>query len=186
VASRPLPPFSTHRALPHLCWTARATAPPFVVRRCPRCDQSRTFTSARAFRVNAHRRRLDVWLLLHCDACSRTLRLPVLERTPVDCIDPDELAAYHRNDPARCDAVAAQHGLSVPWRVDGPGTPPPFVAGIALGAGVAVRLDRLIARALDRSRSAVVADLRAGRIQLDDPRSLRKPARHGQEVVVLE
>lgn len=172
--------------LPGVRWTVRLAGPPFLVHHCPRCEGPRTFHSARAFRVNAHRRRLDVWLLLHCEACSRTRRLPILERVHVDDLDPKELAAFTHNDAHRCDAAALDHGLDAPWQIDARQVPPRFVAVLDVPPGLRVRLDKVLAEALQCSRGEVRARLARGQLVLKPSAKVQRPARTGQQLIVLD
>ncbi|MEN0067243.1 MAG: DUF1062 domain-containing protein [Myxococcota bacterium] len=143
----------------------------------------RRFVSAGAFRVNAHRRRLDVWLLVRCSRCDRTDRLPVVERVPVDQVPPSALEAYTNNDPRWCARAAVEHGLVVPWVVERAPHPPPYVAELVVPPGAMLRLDRLVAHALGRSRGRVARDVADGAIVIDGRPSQK--ARTGQRVVVL-
>lgn len=74
------------------------TCLPLVIRRCHVCASDR-FRSDGKFRVNAHHKLLDVWLLALCVTCGDTTRLTVLERTNVRSLRPELLDRLHANDP---------------------------------------------------------------------------------------
>ncbi len=137
--------------------------------------------------MNAHRRRLDVWLLLRCSVCERVVRLPILERVHTDDLAASDRDAYTRNDTARADAEALNRGLVAAWEVCGERPEVPFVAHLEIPVGLEVRLDRLLAKVLELPRQVVQDRARSGRIQLlhASPRALRRPACDGQQVVVL-
>lgn len=158
---------------------------PRVVRHCPRCGEDRPFASSGRFRVNAQKRRLDVWLVRRCAACDSTWNQPVHER-----VTPEQLGRrlddYHHDEPdvvaaAAFDlAVLRRHGRVEPpvFRVDRSPAVPPFVARVVLERPFPVRLDRVLATALGVSR-ARVPDL----VDLDRD-ALRRDVVSGTEVRV--
>ncbi|MET7485972.1 DUF1062 domain-containing protein [Streptomyces sp. NPDC005538] len=74
------------------------TCLPLVIRRCHACSSDR-FRADGKFRVNAHHKLLDVWLLALCTTCGETTGLTVLERTNVRSVRPELLDRLHANDP---------------------------------------------------------------------------------------
>jgi hypothetical protein len=79
-------------------WVVVPTCLPLVRRRCHACGAGRLRTSGK-FRVNAHHKLLDVWLLALCTACGATAKLTVLERVNVRSVRPSLLDRLHANDP---------------------------------------------------------------------------------------
>ncbi|MGW8552777.1 DUF1062 domain-containing protein [Streptomyces tubercidicus] len=79
-------------------WVVMPTCLPTVLRRCPACASDR-FRANGKFRVNAHHKLLDAWLLVLCTACGDTAKLTVLERMNVRSIRPELLDRMHDNDP---------------------------------------------------------------------------------------
>ncbi|WP_328907566.1 DUF1062 domain-containing protein [Streptomyces sp. NBC_00234] len=79
-------------------WVVMPTCLPTVLRRCPACASER-FRANGKFRVNAHHKLLDAWLLVLCTACGETAKLTVLERMNVRSIRPELLDRMHDNDP---------------------------------------------------------------------------------------
>ncbi|MFC9297915.1 DUF1062 domain-containing protein [Streptomyces sp. NPDC057011] len=80
-------------------WVVMPTSLPLVSRRCHTCASER-FRAPGKFRVNAHHKLLDVWLLVLCTSCGETAKLTVLERVNVRSVRPELLDRLHANDPA--------------------------------------------------------------------------------------
>jgi len=101
-------------------WAVRESALPTVVKPCPDCSGRRHHPSGK-FRVNANGKLLDVWLLLSCEACGQTSKVPVHERVPVQSLDHARLLAYETNDPtmvrelAMSTSLAAKNGYRLDW-----------------------------------------------------------------------
>ncbi|MFG2650392.1 DUF1062 domain-containing protein [Streptomyces sp. NPDC048436] len=79
-------------------WVVMPTCLPLVLRRCHTCASER-FRANGKFRVNAHHKLLDAWLLVLCTACGDTAKLTVWERMNVRSVRPDLLDRMHANDP---------------------------------------------------------------------------------------
>ncbi|MEU8631982.1 DUF1062 domain-containing protein [Amycolatopsis sp. NPDC048633] len=79
-------------------WVVEPTCLPLVRRRCHGCAAERFRTSGK-FRVNAHHKLLDAWLLVLCTGCGDTAKLTVLERVPVRSVRPELLDRLQHNDP---------------------------------------------------------------------------------------
>ncbi|MDX2550463.1 DUF1062 domain-containing protein [Streptomyces stelliscabiei] len=78
-------------------WVVMPTRLPLVRRRCHACA-SEHFRAGGKFRVNAHHKLIDAWLLVLCAGCGDTARLTVLERMPVRSVRPELLDRLHAND----------------------------------------------------------------------------------------
>ncbi|MGW5090963.1 DUF1062 domain-containing protein [Streptomyces coelicoflavus] len=78
-------------------WLVMPTCLPLVLRTCRTCASKR-FRASGKFRVNAHHKLLDAWLLVLCTACGDTAKLTVLERTNVRSVRPELLDRLHAND----------------------------------------------------------------------------------------
>lgn len=70
---------------------------PVLIRKCSRCEKNR-FTSSDKFRINAHKKIIDVWLIYKCISCESTLNLSILSRKPVSSIDKTLLNGFYKND----------------------------------------------------------------------------------------
>ncbi|MFJ6086467.1 DUF1062 domain-containing protein [Streptomyces sp. NPDC092369] len=101
-------------------WVVMPTCLPLVLRRCHACS-SGSFRTSGKFRVNAHHKLIDVWLLALCTGCGETTKLTVLERTNVRSLRPGLLDRLHANDPALAGellqdpAVLRRNRVALDW-----------------------------------------------------------------------
>ncbi len=163
-------------------WTIHAKETPRVRRRCPRCDAGRDFLSSGRFRLNAQKRRVDVWLVYRCPECDDTWNATILERKTPEEIGP-AYVAYQDNDPAAARRAAfAVPGadLAVPVRVERPPLAVPALVMLTLADPVVVRLDRLLARELGVPRAEIARRIADSRIAGD----LRSRVADGQRLLL--
>jgi len=154
-------------------WTVRAAHTPRVPRRCPRCDATRDFVSSDRFRLNAQKRRIDVFLIYRCPDCDSTWNAEVIERATPEEIGPALYTQLQENDAAtawRCAfAVPGADLGSVLLVVER--QPPALLlpARITLRRldPVRFRADRLLAAELGRSRASVSRAIADGNILVD-------------------
>jgi hypothetical protein len=166
-------------------------------RHCPRCKQTRRFASSGKFRVNAQKKRIDAWLIFRCTACDDRWNWPVHARRPVGALDPMELDALMRNDPA----LAIRHGWAARQAGNAGAAPDPAVQLTILkpatGAtraieivlaihGAVLRLDRVLAQALNLARREIEAmdEAAAVTVMPTARRALRRRAGDGQRISV--
>ncbi|GAA2312717.1 DUF1062 domain-containing protein [Streptomyces kunmingensis] len=151
-------------------WVVTPTCLPVVLRRCHTCGAER-FRADGKFRVNAHHKLLDAWLLVLCTDCGATVKLAVLERVNVRSVRAGLLERLHDNDPALAaellgDPVVRRRnriGLDWDgaWRLDtgGGGHRHPdreaVDVEVRFGAPIPVRPVRLIAEGFGLSRAGV-------------------------------
>lgn len=158
-------------------WVVVPTCLPTIVRRCHACGSDRFRTSGK-FRVNAHHKLLDCWLLALCTACGDTTKLTVFERTGVRSVDRELLDRLHGNDPGLAAELLADGTVrrrnhvaldwDDAWRLDAaeprdPGDPADAVQ-VRFAAPVPVRPVRLIAEGLGLSRAEVERLIAEGRL----------------------
>ncbi|MFF2082701.1 DUF1062 domain-containing protein [Nocardia sp. NPDC058176] len=149
-------------------WAVVPTCLPLVVRRCHTCASER-FRANGKFRVNAHHKLIDAWLLALCTGCGETTRLTVLERVNVRSIRPELLDRLHDNDPALAaellqDPVVRRRNRVAldwdnAWRLD-VGEPDHLdrevvEVSVRFAARIPVRPVRLIAEGFGLSRAEV-------------------------------
>ncbi|WP_407703868.1 DUF1062 domain-containing protein [Streptomyces smaragdinus] len=141
---------------------------PEILRRCPGCASERLRPNGK-FRVNAHHKLLDVWLLALCAGCGTTARLTVMERTPVRAIAPDTLDRLHANDaglaaellqdPAMLHRNRIALDWTGAWRLDAGPVPPPdqdtIDVRVRFAARIPVRPVRLVAEGFGLARAEV-------------------------------
>jgi len=104
-------------------WVVRELGLPAIIRTCVSCRTDRHHSTGK-FRVNASGKLLDVWLLIGCDQCDRTSKIPLHERVHVQALDHQRLLAYESNDPAMVRQVAMDTALAgrSSYRLDWTGT----------------------------------------------------------------
>ncbi|MEU3664205.1 DUF1062 domain-containing protein [Streptomyces sp. NPDC032940] len=149
-------------------WVVMPTRLPLVLRRCHACAAGH-FRADGKFRVNAHHKLLDAWLLVLCTSCGETAKLTVLERTPVRSVRPELLDRMHANDIGLAaellqDPVLRRRNRVAldwdgAWRLDtgGPGHLDNEAMDVSVGfaARIPVRPVRLIAEGCGLSRAEV-------------------------------
>jgi hypothetical protein len=92
-------------------WLVGPAGLPLIRRRCLNCPSAH-FRAHGKFRVNANHKLLDVWLLALCAGCGETIKLTVVERTPVRAVDPSTLNRFHDNDVELAATLLMDPGLS--------------------------------------------------------------------------
>ncbi|APY84633.1 DUF1062 domain-containing protein [Streptomyces alfalfae] len=149
-------------------WAVMPTCLPLVLRRCHVCASERFRANGR-FRVNAHHKRIDAWLLVLCAGCGETAKLTVFERMNVRSVRPALLDRMHANDPALAaellqDPVVRRRNRVAldwdgAWRLDTGGSDhldrEAIEVSVRFAARVPVRPVRLIAEGCGLSRSEV-------------------------------
>ena len=165
-------------------WAVRESGLPTVVKPCPDCSGTRHRPSGK-FRVNANGKILDVWLLLCCEACGRTSKVPVHERVHVRALGRARRFGYEINDPAMVRELtmsaplAAKNGYHLDWtgtwelETDtpfySPHDPAPIRVLISFELPVQIRVERLLMLGLGLSRGEVRRLVTDGRIRLPLP-----------------
>lgn len=168
-----------------MLWRVVLETAPGAVRSCPRCRSATSHHPSGAFRVNGNGRRLDVWLILLCERCERTWKLPIHERVRPEVLGTD-LVRYQDNDAdlvlaLACDGArfrAAGAVLGEPgFRVEVPPEVFDQAVRVRVEGSWQPRLDRLLQRALSLSRGAVDRAWKRGHLLLDGGgrKALRRP-----------
>ncbi|MFE7628703.1 DUF1062 domain-containing protein [Streptomyces sp. NPDC057509] len=158
-------------------WAVMPTRLPVVLRRCHTCA-SGSFRANGKFRVNAHHKLLDAWLLALCTGCGDTTKLTVLERAHVRSVRPELLDRMHANDPALAaellqDPVVRRRNRVAldwtgAWRLDTGGQDHSdrevIDVSVTFGARIPVRPLRLIADGCGLSRTETERLLSEGKL----------------------
>lgn len=158
-------------------WAVVPTCLPLVLRRCHACASERFRASGR-FRVNAHHKLIDAWLLALCTACGETAKLTVLERMNVRSLRPELLDRLHDNDPGLTaellqDPVVLRRnrialGWEGAWRLETGGTDhlhrEVIDVSVRFAARIPLRPVRLIAEGCGLSRAGVERLVAEGRL----------------------
>ncbi|MGY4965622.1 DUF1062 domain-containing protein [Streptomyces sp. 900105245] len=158
-------------------WVVMPTCLPLVLRRCHTCASDR-FRANGKFRVNAHHKLVDVWLLVLCSLCGETAKLTVLERTNVRSLRRELLDRFHDNDPAlaaellRDPVVRRRNRVALDWdgawRLDTGGSQhlghEVIDVSVRFAARIPVRPVRLIAEGYGLARSEVARLAEEGKL----------------------
>nr|WP_218023237.1 DUF1062 domain-containing protein [Nocardia altamirensis] len=130
---------------------------------------SESFRTSGKFRVNAHHKLIDVWLLALCTTCGETTKLTVMERMNVRAIRSELLDRLHDNDPALAaellqdPIVLRRNRIALDWdnawRLDTGGSDhrdsEVIDVSVRFAARIPVRPVRLIATGFGLSRAEV-------------------------------
>ncbi|WP_282792511.1 DUF1062 domain-containing protein [Streptomyces sp. CC224B] len=158
-------------------WVVIPTCLPLVRRRCHTCASDR-FRASGKFRVNAHHKLIDAWLLVLCTACGDTAKITVFERTHVRAVRPELLDRLHDNDLGltaellQDPVVRRRNRIALDWdrawRLD-TGAPDHLDhevidVSVRFAARIPVRPVRLIAEGCGLSRAEVERLLTEGRL----------------------
>ena len=81
------------------------------LRPCGTCGADAEFASTGLFRVNAQKKRLDVWLIYRCATCGSVWNSAVISRGRPGSIDREELERFTGNDPVMALWCALDVGL---------------------------------------------------------------------------
>jgi hypothetical protein len=164
-------------------WVIRELALPAIVKACVTCRSTRHHPTGK-FRVNANGKLLDVWMLINCDLCDRTSKIPIHERIHVRALENERLVMFERNDPAivrhlTLDAsLASRAGYQLDWagtwelETDMPfyelehADPAPLEVVVRFELPAPIRVEKLLMAGFGLSRSAARGMVNSGRIRL--------------------
>ncbi|WP_370071369.1 DUF1062 domain-containing protein [Streptacidiphilus sp. MAP5-3] len=104
-------------------WVVHELGLPAIVRPCVDCRSTRHHPSGK-IRVNASGKLLDVWMLISCEQCDRTSKIPVHERIHVQSLDPARRVRFEENDAGvvRELTMSASLAAKSQYRLDWAGT----------------------------------------------------------------
>ncbi len=171
---------STGRAVQ---WEIRELGLPAIVKACVSCRSARHRPTGK-FRVNANGKLLDVWMLISCEQCGHTSKIPVYERVQVRALDRERRLRFESNDPAMVRelamdaALAGRAGYQLDWSgtwelVTGmpPGEleradPAPLKVTVSFELPVPIRVERLLTAGFGLSRPVLRGMVYSGRIRL--------------------
>ncbi|MFI6101177.1 DUF1062 domain-containing protein [Lentzea sp. NPDC051213] len=163
-------------------WVVRELGLPAIVKGCVSCRCTRHHPTGK-FRVNANGKLLDVWLLICCEQCGGTSKIPVHERIHVRALDHDRLVRFENNDPALARRLVMDAALArrASYRLDWHGTwqletdmpfyeldreDAPLEVFTRFELPAPVRVEQLLTAGFRLSRAAVKGLVGAGRIRL--------------------
>ena len=164
-------------------WVVRELGLPAIVKACVSCRSTRHHPTGK-FRVNASGKLLDVWLLIGCELCGRTSKIPLHERIHVQALDHERLVRFENNDPAMVRQLAMDTALAGKslYRLDWTGTweletdmpfyelersdAAPLAVVVRFELPAPVRVSKLLMAGFGLSRSTASTMVDSGRIQL--------------------
>ncbi|MEV0675012.1 DUF1062 domain-containing protein [Actinosynnema sp. NPDC050436] len=162
-------------------WVVREVGLPAIVKPCVACRSTRHHPTGK-FRVNANGKLLDVWMLIGCETCDRTSKIPVHERVHVQALDHEQLRLFEDNDPAAVRRIVVDAAVAgrTGYRLDWDGTweldtdlpfpdladPEPLRVVVRFELPAPVRVGKLLAAGFGLSRPAVRRLVESGRIVL--------------------
>jgi len=160
-------------------WVVRELGLPTIVKTCVSCGAARHRPTGK-FRMNANGKLLDVWMLIGCERCDRTSKIPIHERINVRALAHDRLLAFENNDSAMVRRVTmGLPGLQLDWRgtweleTDMPFYDLEDAASVEVVVRfelpAPVRAEKLLTAGFGLSRPVVRGLVEAGRIRLPLP-----------------
>jgi hypothetical protein len=172
-------------------WVIRELGLPTIVKACVSCRSTRHHPTGK-IRMNANGKLLDVWMLICCELCDRTSKIPVHERVHVRALEHERLRMFEDNDPAVVRELvtdAAPAGRAA-YRLDWSGTweletdmpfyrprhepqhepgradPAPLEVVVRFELPAPIRVEKLLTAGFGLSRPVVRGLVDAGRIRL--------------------
>ena len=185
-------------------WVIKESGLPTIVKACVSCRSTRHHPTGK-FRVNANGKLLDVWMLVGCELCDRTSKIPVHERIHVQALESERRLMFENNDPAMVrllllgvdGTLAGKGAYQLDWsgawelETDMPfydlnrGDPAPLEVVIRFEMPVPIRVERLLMSGFGLSRSAVRGMVDSGRIRLPPSLTVEAKAREDFTAFVL-
>jgi hypothetical protein len=167
-------------------WVVKELALPAVVKTCVSCRSTRHRPTGK-FRVNANGKLLDVWMLIWCERCGRTSKIPVHERVHVQALASERLLMFENTDPVMVRRLVMDASLAgrAAYRLDWGGTweletdlpfyeiededAAPLEVVVRFELPAPVRAGKLLAAGFGLTRTAVRDMVGSGRIRLPVP-----------------
>ena len=164
-------------------WVIRELGLPAIVKACVACRSTRHHATGK-FRVNANGKLLDVWMLIWCELCGRTSKIPIHERIHVQALESERRLMFENNDSTMVRDLAMDGALASKsaYRLDWSGTweletdmpfyelereaPAPLEVVVRFELPAPIRVEKLLMAGFGLSRSAVRGMVESGRIRL--------------------
>ena len=77
-----------------ITWEINCLSTPHITRYCKKCKTKAEFQSSGAFRVNAQKKTIDVWLIYKCINCDSTWNMTIYTRITPGSIPVEILKLY--------------------------------------------------------------------------------------------
>jgi hypothetical protein len=174
-------------------WVIRELGLPAIVKACLSCRFTRHHATGK-FRVNANGKVIDAWMLIRCEQCGRTAKIPVHERVCMRALEPGRRLMLEGNDWSMVRDLALDRSLAAQaaYRFDWTGTwkletglpsgrgrenDGPLTVVVRFELPVPIRVEKLLMTGFGLSRSVVRDMAASGRIRL--PMAIGAKAREG-------
>ena len=173
----------SNKSRPDRLWHIVPLGPPAVRRWCQRCDRRGFFICSDKFRLNRTHGRIDIWLIYKCRICSSRWNCTLFSRIRPRQLDPELYRKMVANDRRTAWRFAFDWGVLKANRADWERAVDYTVEGGALDleeVGVdqlrilvtcllplPIRVEGLLARQLELTRSQVRRLLRSGAVRLE-------------------
>jgi hypothetical protein len=163
-------------------WVVKELGLPAIVKACVSCRLARHQATGK-FRVNANGKVIDIWMLIRCEQCGRTSKIPVHERVDVRALEGERLLMFEGNDRFMVRDLAMDGTLAAQaaYRFDWTGTwkletampcgrgregPGPLEVIVRFELPVPIRVEKLLMTGFGLSRSVVRDMAASGRVCL--------------------
>lgn len=162
-------------------WVIRELGLPAIVKACLSCGANRHHPSGK-FRVNANGKLLDVWLLVWCDSCGSTWKIPIHERVNVRALESSRRMMFENNDPAAVRELVMNASLAskAMYRLDWSDTwtletnmpfytledPEPINIIVSFELPAPIRVEKILMLGFGVSRSQLRSAVASGRVLL--------------------
>lgn len=81
-----------------ITWEVNYLSAPHIIRYCKKCQTKTEYQCSGAFRINAQKKTIDVWLIYKCIHCDSTWNMTIFSRIHQKSIPLPLLEGFHAND----------------------------------------------------------------------------------------
>ena len=149
-------------------WTVVPVGYQSITKRCPSCEAKRLFYPAGTFRVNAHKKNIDVWNIYKCEKCHCTWNIDIISRVTIGDMDSELYECFLRNDKDQVYHFSYRYDLLKKNQVELGPVPDVVIEGpsledlcgqvmvhVVFKYPISIRLIKLLARKLSLSRGQI-------------------------------
>ncbi len=180
-----------------ITWEVKFLSPPRTLRHCKKCGAKTEHASSGAFRVNAQKKCLDVWLVYRCAHCRTTWNLTILSRVSPGGVGRELLDKFTANDAelARRYAMDAELLNRNGAETEAPaycveGEAADFTAGtrlrIVCDAPCSLKAAKVVREKLSLPRSAFEDMAARGVIRMESGADIRRARLQTETFVIIE
>lgn len=147
-------------------WNVRPERAPAILYSCSRCSSLNAFYCSSKFRVNANKKKIDVFLIYKCSSCNNTLNVPIERRAWVKKIPNSFLHNSINNNLVLAEKISFDYKFlraqgyqtekQPPYELEVISTPikitTQYIINISVSNPIKLRLDRMLCKGLRVSR----------------------------------